>query len=307
LARLATDLGAAPPPGALRSALARTLGDDRLEIAYWLPNARRYVDAGGRPADLDPTETRARTAIERDGRPIAVVVHDRSLRQTHDLEREIGAASRLVIDNERLRAHALAQLADLRESRARIVETADDTRRRLERNLHDGAQQRLLALTYALQRSGAATRAAGDTRRADLYGGATAETTKALEELRELATGIFPSILADSGLGPALASFTDVAPLRVELVGVPDIRFDAAVETASYLTVVEAAADAHDRGAKRVSVTFLLDESRLVVAVTHNGRESDRSALIHIADRLGALGGRLDIDGAAIEAVIPCG
>ena len=151
VARLADDLGAAPPPGSLRTALARSLGDDGLDVAYWLPGRQIYVDASGQQVDLRPERTQAATQIVRSGQRVAIVIHDRSLEDTHDLEREIGAASRLAVDNERLQAQAMAQLTDLRASRIRIVETSDAARRQLERNLHDGAQQRLLALSYELQ------------------------------------------------------------------------------------------------------------------------------------------------------------
>jgi signal transduction histidine kinase len=307
LAQLATDLGTAPRPGALRSALARSLGDGRLQIAYWLPAAERYVDGEGRPVEPHPDPAQAITAIERNGHTVAIVTHDRSLQRTHHLAQEIGAAARLVVDNERLRAQALAQVRELRSSRTRIIETADDTRRTLERNLHDGAQQRLLALSYTLQLAQVEARAGGDTRRASVFDTATAEVTKALEELRDLANGIYPSILADSGLGPALASFIDIAPLRVELVDVPDERLDTSVETAAYHTVVAGVSHATNREAARVAATLSLVGDTLVIRLTHDGSGTSGDVLIDVGDRIGALGGQLDVSDRVIEAVIPCG
>ncbi len=256
VARLAEQLGAAPPPGALRDALARALLDDSLEIAYWLPDQQRYVDAGGHHVEPRPGPAQTATTIARDGQPLAVVIHDRSLAATHDLEREIGAASRLAVDNERLRAEALAQLADLRAARARIVEAADDTRRQLERNLHDGAQQRLLALSYELQLAEADATATGDPRLAAVLATAGQKVATALVELRDLAHGIFPVILTEAGLGAALATYVDTAPLRVDLAGVPDERVGDDAEIAAYLSVVAVIERAVHRSASRLDVTF---------------------------------------------------
>ena len=120
-------------------------------MAYWLPGSRRYVDHSGRPVDPHASGARSVTPIVRNGEPVALVIHDQALSAALDLEREIGTAARLAVDNERLRAEVLAQLEDLRASRARIVEAGDAARRRIERDLHDGAQQRLLALSYELR------------------------------------------------------------------------------------------------------------------------------------------------------------
>lgn len=307
VARLADELGAAPPPGSLRAALARSLGDDRLDVAYWLPGPQTYVDATGQQTDPSPGPTQVVTPIERNGQPVAVVTHDRSLEASHDLAREIGAASRLAVDNERLRAQALAQLSDLRTSRVRIVETADDTRRQLERNLHDGAQQRLLALSYELQLAEADARAAGDTRLAGVLTEAGERAGTALVELRDLAHGIFPVILTEAGLGPALATFVDMAPLRVELVDLPDERLPAHVETAAYLAVTAAVEHAAARSASRVVAAFKSAGMELEVELVDDGTGSSPDDLIRVRDRVGALGGRLDVDRSRVQVVIPCG
>ena len=256
VARLVEQLGAAPPPGALRDVLARALLDESLEIVYWLPDQQRYVDAGGHPVEPRPGPAQRATTIARDGRPLALVIHDQSLAATHDLESEIGAASRLAVDNERLRAEALAQVADLRAARARIVEAADNTRRQLERNLHDGAQQRLLALSYELQLAEADATAAGDPRLAAVLATAGETAATALVELRDLAHGIFPVILTEAGLGAALATYIDTAPLRVDLTGVPDDRVGDDAEIAAYLSVVAVIERAVHGSATRLDVTF---------------------------------------------------
>ena len=135
---------------------------------------------------------------------MALVIHDAALSGARELEREIGAAARLAVDNERLRAEVLAQLEDLRASRARIVEAGDSARRRIERDLHDGAQQRLLTLSYELRLARADAEADGDEALAPLLAVDGEEVQAALAELRDLAHGIYPAILTEAGLGPAL-------------------------------------------------------------------------------------------------------
>jgi signal transduction histidine kinase len=306
VSRLASELGEAPPPGALRDALAVAVGDPALEVAYWLPGAQRFVDGRGhRTESPAPGHGRAVTPIVRDGRPVAVVVHDAALLEGQALEREIGSAARLAVENERLQAEVLAQLEDLRASRARIVETGDAERRRLERDLHDGAQQRLLALSYDLRLARAAAEADGDRELATLLASGSDEAQAALGELRELAHGIYPAILAEAGLAPALATLVDEAPLPVELDEVPPERYNAPVETAAYLTVTEAIADAVGREATFVSVDVVREDAELVVQVRDEGAVGT-SALLHIADRVGALGGSLEVGPHSLRAEIPC-
>jgi len=305
IARLASDLGETPAPGSLQAALARSLGDDALEVSYWLPGARRYVDAAGRPAEPMPGRRREATPIVRNGEPVAVVVHDPVLSGAHDLEREIGAAARLAVDNERLRAEVLAQLEDLRASRSRIVETGDAARRRLERDLHDSAQQRLLALSYELRVAQTEAAATGDVEAASLLMEATDEARAALAELRDLAHGIHPVILTEAGLAPALATLADTGPIPVELGNIADERYPTSVETAAYVTVVEAVADASQRGAGSVLVRVQQDDGRLVVDVEDDGSERV-SRLTHVTDRVGALGGEVSIERRTLRAELPC-
>jgi signal transduction histidine kinase len=306
VARLAAQLGAAPAPGALRDVLARALRDDSLEIVYWLPDQQRYVDANGHPVEARPGPAQTATTIVREGRALAVVIHDRSLAATHDLEAEIGAASRLAVDNERLRAAALAQVADLRAARARIVEAADDTRRQLERNLHDGAQQRLLALSFELQLAEADATAAGDPRLAAMLATAAEKAATALVELRDLAHGIFPMILTEAGLGPALATYVDTAPLRVNLAGIPDERIPDDAEIAAYLSVVAVIERAVHGCASRLDVTFTRSAADLDIDSVDDATASRPGDLIHVADRVGALGGQIAVTGNRVRAVIPC-
>jgi signal transduction histidine kinase len=261
------------------------------------------VDANGRPVP-DPVATpgQALTALVREGRRVAVISHTAAL---PELEREMGAAVRLGLENERLRAESLSRLEELRASRARIVETGDAERRLLERDLHDGAQQRLLALSYEIRLARAGAKAEGDTRTGELLSAAIGESQAALGELRELAHGIYPAILGEAGLGPALATLADAAPLPVEVRDAAAERYPAPVEMAAYVLVTEALDDAARRGASHALVHTVRDDDRLVVTVEDNGPDRD-SDMVRLADRVGALGGTLKVEPTRLRGRIPC-
>jgi len=303
VARIATSLGQAPPPGSLQAALAQAVGDPELQIAYWLPDSQRHVDANGKPvAQPVAAPGRAATELVRDGRRIAVVSHTAAL---PDLERAIGAAVRLALENERLQAKALAQLDDLQASRVRIVETGDAERRRLERDLHDGAQQRLLAFSYDIRLARTKAQADGDTQTGSLLTDAMRQAQAALDELRALAHGIYPAILAEAGLAAALATLADAAPLPVQIRDAAEERYPAAVETAAYLLVANAHDDAAGRDASHAALSVIQEGGRLVVTVKDDG--SDRTAtMVQLADRVGALDGRLEVEPTRLQAELPC-
>jgi signal transduction histidine kinase len=222
-----------------------------------------------------------------------------------ELEHEIGAAVRLALENERLQAEVLAQLDDLRRSRARIVETGDAERRRLERDLHDGAQQRLLALSYDLRLARAGAETEGDAPTALLLADATGDAQAALGELRELAEGIHPAILTEAGLEAALATLADGAALAVEVGETPAERYPAPVETTAYLVVAEGIDDAARRGASYAAVSAVRLDGRLVVTVDDDG-SARVSTMIHLVDRVGATGGAVEFGRTALRAEIPC-
>jgi signal transduction histidine kinase len=303
IARIAVNLDEAPAPGSLQTALAEALHDPDLRIAYWLPGAQRYVDTSGR-AVPEPAATpdRAVTRVIRNGRTIAAISHAGA---ASGLESHLGPAIALGLENERLQAELLAQLGELRASRARIVENADAERRRLERDLHDGAQQRLLALSYDIRLARASAAADGDTAAQMTLGKAIEETQGALEELRELAHGIYPAVLAEAGVVAALATLADTAPLPVQILRADDRRYPAPVEAAVYFTVAEAVGDAARRGADRAVVTVAHDNELLVVTVEDNGTDRD-SPMVTLTDRVGALGGTLFIKETVCRAEIPC-
>src|SRR6266511_1880146 len=306
VARVAAELGEAPPAGKLRQALADAVDDPTLEVAYWLPASHRYVGADGEVVDAPaPADGRAVMPIVRKGEALALVGYDPALLDAADLEREIGSAARLAVENERLQAEVFAQLQDLRASRTRIVERGDTERRRLERDLHDGAQQRLLALSYDLRLAFAVAQQEGDREVTTLLASATDEAQAALAELRELAHGIYPAVLAEAGLAPALATLADEAPLPVELGELPTDRYAPAIETAAYLAIAEAIDDAARRNATFILVAAARAADRLVVTARDDGAARE-AALLHLADRIGALGGFVDIGPTTLRAEIPC-
>jgi signal transduction histidine kinase len=290
VARLAADLEAAPASDSVAAALARSLGDPYLEVAY--PVGDRLVDGDGRPIAAD---TRMATPLVRGGQTVAVLLHETDVVPREELERELGSAARLAIENERLRAEVLSRLHDLRASRARIVETADAERRRLERDLHDGAQQQLLALSYDLRR--ALSEADGEL--ASVLRGGVDEAQAALDELRELAHGIHPAILTEAGLGAALRTLAEAARVPLEIVRCTEERLPPAVEAAAYAVAVEALERTGENGlslsAARRGGTLIVDAEGQNVAPT-----------IHLADRIGALGGTVAVTARGLRAEIPC-
>ena len=303
VAQITANLGQVPPPGSLQAALADAVGDPELQIAYWLPDSQRYVDAAGRSvAEPAASSGRILTTLVRGGSKIAVVAHTAAVA---DLGRAIGAAVRLALENERLQAEMLAHLDQLRASRVRIVETGDAERRQLERDLHDGAQQRLLALSYDLRLARAQAQSDDDAPTTSLLSEATGEAQAALSELRTLAHGIYPAILGEAGLAAAVYGLADTTAVPVEIRGMPEGRYPTPVETAAYILVAEGLDNAAHRDASHVTVDIAQDGGRLMVMVEDDG--SDRTSdLIHLADRVGALDGRLVVEATCLRAALPC-
>jgi signal transduction histidine kinase len=301
LARLVVDLASSPPPGGLGVALSNSLGDPSLTLLYPLADGRR-VDGCGHPAA--PGQEQALTPLVRGGRPVALLAHRPGLLDDPGLVEEIDTAARLVLDNERLRAETSAQLEDLRASRTRIVERGDAERRRLERDLHDGAQQRLVSLMLSLRL--ARLGSGPDTDLAALED-AEAELRQALVELRELAHGLYPAALVDEGLGPALEALAEAGPSPLALGRLPQERLEPRVEAAAYFVVAETLKRSRPQ---RASVDATRADGRLVIEVQLDQPPSGE--LTDLEDRLGALDGRLLVQAAAsggthIRAELPCG
>jgi signal transduction histidine kinase len=304
----------AAPSGPVRELLAESLGDRSVAIAYWLPDREAFVDEAGHPVALpEPGSGRAWTAVEQDGRRVAAIVHDAALDTSPELVEAAAAASSLAIDNERLKADLRARVEDLRVSRLRIVEAADEARRRIERDLHDGAQQQLLALALELRvlRSSISDPEAGP-----LVDGLAVRLEAALRELRELARGIHPAILTRSGLDPAITALAARSPVPVDVQSAIDGRLAPAVEAAAYFVVAEALTNvARYADAGRASVELRGDgNGGIVVVVADDGvggaDPNAGSGLRGLQDRLAVIDGVLAIDsppggGTRLEATIP--
>jgi signal transduction histidine kinase len=310
-------LGGGGDRGALRDALAEALGDPTLELAYWVPNQDGYVDAEGQPMRVDPAPTgKVATTIETEGRRVAAIVHDATLAEERDLVQAVGAAAALTLENERLDAELRAHVDELRASRARIVTAGYTERQRLERDLHDGAQQRLMALGINLRL--ARDLVTSDTQEAaTLLDASLEELNQATRELRELARGIHPAVLTDRGLDAALNGLAGRSPVPVELVQTLDERLPSSVESAVYFVVAEALTNvARYAQAQTVRVTVVRSNGHVDVQVSDDGvggaDPAHGSGLRGLSDRVAALDGRLELtsadgNGTTVRARIPCG
>ena len=303
--------------GSLRGALANALGDPSLQLLYWRPRAGQYVTHAGHPVELPPPGSgRTVTEVERDGERIGAIVHEELLVDEPELVRMVAGSAALALENERLEAELRARVDELERSRARVMEISLFERRRLERDLHDGAQQRLVALSVQI---GMAQKMVAEkpALAARLLESAREELRAALAELRELARGIHPAILTDQGLGPALEALAARTPIPVDLTAMPAERLPASVEAAAYFVVAESLTNvAKYAHAARASVSIARDDGFAVVEVRDNGvGGADPRAgtgLRGLADRIAALDGRLEVhsppgEGTIVRANIPCG
>jgi signal transduction histidine kinase len=313
LAELAVELGRGVPLGGLRDALARTLRDPTLELAFAAPGGGGLVDPEGRPFAAPEAGARRRTVarLERDdGELLGVLVHDPAVDdEDPGLVPAVASVARLALENERLAAQVRAQLDEVRSSRLRIVEAGDAERRRVERDLHDGAQQRLVALAMRLEAARTTVDGASD-----LIDRMTAELRAAIGEVRDLARGLHPPILTEAGLRAAIESLAERTPIPVEIEAT-DRRYPAEIETAAYFVAAEALTNVAryaDAGVARVALREAND--RLVLEVADDGRggadPGAGSGLRGLEDRLAALGGTLTVasvpgSGTTVRAELP--
>jgi signal transduction histidine kinase len=295
----------------VRDALAAALGDPTLRLLFWTGD--RYVDLDGAPAEPDPD--RAATLLEYGGERFAALEHDPFLYEDRELLEAVGAAARLAVENSRLQAQLRAQLAEVRASRARIVAAGDAERRRLERDLHDGAQQRLVGIRLALRLARSRV-GHDDAEVAELLREADEELVAGLDELRSLARGIHPAVLTDEGLAAALASLARRAPVPVTVTGVPEERLAAPVEAAAYFVASEALANvAKHAHASKVEIAVTRGDGWVSLEVADDGiggADSGRgSGLAGLRDRVEALDGHLQVTsraaaGTTLRAEFPC-
>lgn len=316
--RLVVELGDASPRGALREALARALGDPSVEVAYWLAERGAYVDGEGQAISLPGGDGhRAVTFIERSGQPVGALIHDAALRDDPAQVDAVCAAAALALENERLHAEVLARLEEVRASRARIVEAGDAARRRVERNLHDGAQQRLVSLTLAIgmARSKLGSGAVSDAE--NLLDQASQEARSAIKELREIARGLHPAILTEVGLVAAVQSVAERSPIPVEVHATTDGPLSDSLEATAYYVVAESLTNVakYARASSvQVRIEHCGDRLRVEVADDGTGGAEMRpgSGLEGLADRVAVLEGHLEVDsspgaGTRIRAELPCG
>ena len=313
VADLVMQVNAAASPAGVQEALSRTLADPGLRVLFWSADPGGYVDVHGRPASDEPTDGQLAFPVTyRDGGPLAMVHANASVAHYRQLLDAALAASSLSLENAALHASLLARLAEVRESRARLAEAAVGERRRIERDLHDGAQQALLALGLTLGRAQAAADAAAAS---GLLTQARGELTGALQELRDLASGLHPAVLTQLGLGPALEVVAERLPVPV-MLDVPARRWPDAAETTAYFIACEALANVVKHAdAKHAHVAVDDRADRLMLGVTDDGRGGAHldtgHGLLGMRDRATALGGTLTItsppgQGTTIEANLPC-
>jgi signal transduction histidine kinase len=297
----------------LRDALARCLGDPNLVVAF-PDGAGGYVDGDGRPFRPSSDGGRVSTPVARDGRTVALLEHHSALRDDPQLLDSAVAASRLALDNARLTAQVRAQLTELKASRHRLANAVDAGRRRLERDLHDGAQQQLLAVAIDLARAQDAARHGHHSILEKLLTETGERLDEAMTELRRLARGIHPPILTERGLPAAVEALAGRAPLPVELHGTC-ARLPPAVEATAYFVVTEALTNAvRHAHADYVSVHLDRQDDLLVVEVRDDGRGGatlhDTGGLQGLTDRVAAEDGQLTVSshpgqGTVVRAALP--
>jgi signal transduction histidine kinase len=312
---LFVELRGDPAPSDLRDALARALRDPSLTLAYWLPEFRSYADHDGRQVELPNADgRRAMRVIERKGARVAALLHDPALRDEPELLDAVTAAAGLALENARLNVELRARVEELRGSRARIVEAGHRERQRLERNLHDGAQHRLVALS--LQLSLLEEELVGDSRATAQLELARGEIDTSLEELREIAQGIHPAVVSGHGLAVALEQLAARAPVPVRVSVELEGRLPEALEVAAYYLISETLTNIGKYAqASLATVEVIRRNGHIRVEVIDDGiggADTDGgSGLRGLADRVEALGGWLrvwspDGGGTRVRAEIPC-
>ena len=294
--------------------LAEALQDPLAEIFFWIPETRGYADTTGESLSGLPQDERARRELSRDDIKTASLLHDPTLLERRDLLDGILAAASLSIEMARLRVEVRLQLAEVEASRARIVEAGYEERRRLERDLHDGAQQRLVSLGVQVRRLQLSL-----PRDARILSPAldqiVAEIGAAISDLRQIAAGVRPARL-DEGLAAALRDLARTSPVPVDVEATGE-RASASVEAAAYFVACEAFTNAVKHGSpSRITVRALEDNGTLHVTVSDDGVGGAvvrrGSGLAGLRDRVAAHGGTLEIvsphgSGTRVEVAIPCG
>ena len=316
LARLRVPMSTAE----LESALAQAVGDPELRVGYWRDDATSFVDRDGAPLDLpEPVGGPGATLVERDGRRIAVLLHHPAVRDNAHVLAAVAAAAELALDNQRLAAQVRAQLAEVRELAGRLVAAGDAERRRLERDLHDGAQQQLVTVALVLQMATQRLHGTADEATAALLARSAEGLEAANAQLRDLARGIHPVLLSDAGLVPALHALAErtVGP-RVRLCADDAARWSAPAgpaETTAYFVAAEAVTNVlKHAGADNVWINLRAGEDEVRIEIADDGvggaDPTGGTGLVGLRDRLAAVGGTLSVHtapgaGTRVSATIP--
>jgi len=310
-ADLLGDLDGRVQLGGVQSLLRERLADPELEIGFWRPENDTYVTPAGAPLVSD--NGRVATELRRDAEPFAVVLHDPAL-DTTTVE-AVGSIAGMALENERLHSELQLRLTEVRASRRRIVVAADEARYQVERDLHDGAQQRLVALGLSLELIAHELDGNASPSVSARLTEARTDARTAISELRNLSRGLHPVVLTEAGLGPAIDSLTDRSPVPVA-VSVVDGRWSEAIERAVYYVVSESLANiAKHSEASTASVTVSCEEDLVRVQVADDGvggaETTAGTGLLGITDRVEAIGGHLDVispagAGTTVIAVLPC-
>jgi signal transduction histidine kinase len=318
LRRLTQEFGRSRSRAGVRAVLARAIGDPSLQIAYWTEQPGRWIDERGMPVTLprdDPA--RAVTEVAARGRTVAALIHDAALVTEPALREVAGGFALMALENQRLDAELHSSLRELRESRARILSAVDVERQRIERDLHDGAQQRLVALRVALE---VAAETAGDDPKATakLLGSLGHDVEATLDDVRSLARGVYPPMLADHGIGEALRIAAQGGPLDTTVRSRGLSRYPQEIEGAVYFCCLEALQNAAKHsGAHAATITLWADEEELCFEVRDDGsglhqRKPSGRGLDNMRDRLVSLGGHLTIEstpgnGTRVSGTLPVG
>ncbi|HXV70788.1 MAG TPA: sensor histidine kinase [Acidimicrobiia bacterium] len=318
LTSLALEIDRRPPLGSLEEEVRRALGDDSASLVSWDQRARAWVDRDGRSVPPpEPDGIRGVVSIESGQRQLGFLIHDRALAEDPKLMAAITSLLRLVLENERLADEARDSLEEVRASRRRLVEASAMERRRIERDLHDGAQQRLIAVGLALQQAQEeARRHDPDTSLARLLNDTAEELQVAIDELRELARGIHPAVLTEEGLEMAISSLARRSSIPVAThVQVP-ARLPTSVETTAYYVIAEAMTNiTRHSGARSGNISVVRSNGAVHIEVRDDGHggadPAVGSGLRGLMDRIDAISGTLVIDsppgrGTVLRVDIPC-
>jgi len=317
VADLVVELGGAARSAPVRDALAQALGDPTLLVAYRLGPEEGYVDEQGRPVAIPAAGSgRVVTNVEGDRGRVAMLAYDPAAIEDPQLVDAVATAARLALVNARLRAHVAVQLDELRESRRRLLDAADDECARLEQRLHDGAERRLDVFAQMLTHARQDARDGGDEPGAELLDTAAAELERALADVRALAQGLHPRVLTERGLRAAVTELAEGSLLAID-VEVPSERFASPVEATAYFVCAEALANvAKYARATRVSCRVVRGDGSLRVVVEDDGIGGadvmTGTGLRGLADRVNAIGGELRVvspieGGTAVTAELPVG